>query len=151
MYHVHYLQRSSTVKSKYDSFCVYLMNINANKSVVCICYECIPDAESLLKGNLSIYFWCFTLILHVNLFLIYFTFLLKVGEGGYGGQMYNSLSAIEELRNWSSITCTTISFINGTPFVDFLKIYSYRLSWNWPLVSLKENSRPPLTFRMKME
>lgn len=23
---------------------------------------------------------------------------------------------------------TTISFINGTPFVDFLKIYSYRLS-----------------------
>lgn len=61
------------------------MNINVNKLVVCICYECILDVESVLKGNLLIYFWCFILILYVNLFFIYFIFLLKVGEGGYGG------------------------------------------------------------------
>lgn len=78
------------------------MNINANKSVVCICYECIPDAESVLKGNLlflMFYFNITCLFIPHKLIFIYFTFLLKVGEGGYGGQMYNSLSAIEELRN----------------------------------------------------
>lgn len=74
------------------------MNINAIKSVVCICYECIPDAESVLKGNLSIYFWCFTLILHVNLFLIYFTFLLKVGEGGYRDKCITLLALQKNLE-----------------------------------------------------
>lgn len=46
-----------------------------------------------------------------------------MGGGVYGGQMSNSLSATEELRNWSGITCITISFIYKTPFVDLFDTF----------------------------
>lgn len=60
-------------------------------------------------------------MLHVNLFLIYFTFLLKVGEGGYRDKCITLLALQKnlEIEVVLHVPGTTISFINGTPFVDF--------------------------------
>lgn len=59
----------------------------------------------------------------VNFYIFYFL-LKEVGVGGGGLRWTNvSHSATEELRNWSGITCITISFIYGIPFVDLFDIF----------------------------